>query len=311
MVHPADKFLVSLEDLGWKGQIIPIKHLSDLKKVIQGVHERGLIDEQFYQENLTGFSFNPPETLTDSQSIIIIAVPVPMYKIVFHWNGERWPISIPPTYIHYTATHERVQAIVAGILMKEGFRTAGIELPLKTLAVSSGLAEYGRNNICYVPGMGSFLQLVGCFTDLPGADDPWQESRMLERCNSCRICMHRCPTEAITHERILLHAERCLTYHNEKNTEIPFPDWINPSWHNCLIGCMHCQQFCPENESVLTWIEEISEFSEDETALLMDYTQINRLPAELMAKLQSLGLSDIQAFPRNLAILLNHQTIPV
>jgi epoxyqueuosine reductase len=36
-------------------------------------------------------------------------------------------------------------------------------LPLKSLAVRSGLAAYGRNNVCYVPGMGSFLELVGLY----------------------------------------------------------------------------------------------------------------------------------------------------
>jgi epoxyqueuosine reductase len=38
---------------------------------------------------------------------------------------------------------------------------------LKRLAVRSGLARYGRNNVTYVEGMGSFLELSASLTDMP------------------------------------------------------------------------------------------------------------------------------------------------
>jgi len=64
-------------------------------------------------------------------------------------------------------------------LEKKDHRTAKPQLPLKTLAVCSGLAEHGRNNLCYVPGMGSFFQRVGIFSSLPCTDDSWRKPQIL------------------------------------------------------------------------------------------------------------------------------------
>ena len=36
---------------------------------------------------------------------------------------------------------------------------------MKLAAVRSGLAQYGRNNICYVEGMGSFFSFHAYLTD--------------------------------------------------------------------------------------------------------------------------------------------------
>jgi epoxyqueuosine reductase len=101
----------------------------------------------------------------------------------------------------------------------------------------------------------------------------------------------------------LLHAERCLVFHNEKKGDIPFPDWIDPSWHNCIIGCLHCQRVCPQNKDLLQWFEENVEFSQDETALLLKGVTREQLPAGTAKKLQHLNLlDDIGILPRNLGV---------
>jgi hypothetical protein len=56
----------------------------------------------------------------------------------------------------------------------------------------------------------------------------------------------KCPTAAIKPDQFLLHAEYCLTFHNEKRGE--FPEWIGTPAHHCLVGCMRCQIICPENK---------------------------------------------------------------
>lgn len=50
-------------------------------------------------------------------------------------------------------------------------------------------------------------------------------------------CLIECPTGAIGKDRFLLHAERRLVFHNERPAGVPFPDWIDPAWHNALFGC--------------------------------------------------------------------------
>jgi epoxyqueuosine reductase len=224
-------------------------------------------------------------------------------RIVFHWQGERVPVIAPPTYVSYTPRTASVQAVLAAWLEQEGYGLAKPRLPLKTLAVRSGLAEYGRSNICYVPGMGSFLQFVGAFLDLPYDADPWREPKALDRCESCVKCLRHCPTGAIAGDRFLLRAERCLTYHNEAKGD--FPSWIDPSWHHCLIGCMRCQTVCPENRDVLEWFEDRTEFSEQETALFIQRTPIDRLPAETSTKLKRLEINeDYRLLCRNLSMII-------
>jgi epoxyqueuosine reductase len=295
-----------IEAQGWKGRMVPIHHLADLQEAIRGRHERGLLDEALYREQLDFLSFDPPAELPGARSIVVVAVPTPPMRIVCHWKGRRVPVLVPPTYVSYTPRTEGVQAVVADWLREDGFRLAKPRLPLKTLAVRSGLAHYGRNNICYVPGMGSFLQLVGAFSDLPSKDDPWREPKALDRCATCVACLRHCPTGAITSDRFLLHAERCLTYHNEAAAD--FPGWIDPSWHHCLIGCLRCQTACPENRAVSGWFEDRAEFSEEETALCVRRVPLERLPAETAAKLQSLEINeDYRLLCRNLSMIIGRE----
>lgn len=303
MIPQVERLFRKIDERGWKGRIVPISHFPDIREAVCGRYEHGLLDEALYREQLSSFSFDPPSDLPVARSIIIVAVPTPQMRIVFHWRGARVPTIVPPTYVSYTPRTESVQAVLAEWLQCEGFRFAKPRLPLKTLAVRSGLAYYGRNNICFVPGLGSFLQLVGAFSDLPCDGDPWQEAQALDRCDTCVACLRLCPTGAITGDRFLIHAERCLTYHNEASAD--FPAWIDPSWHHCLIGCMRCQTCCPENKSLLQWFEDRAEFSEEETSLLLQRLPFNRLPAATAAKIKNLEINEeYSLLCRNLSMIL-------
>jgi epoxyqueuosine reductase len=187
-----------------------------------------------------------------------------------------------------------------------GYRIAQASVPKKLLAVRSGLAEYGKNNITYVPGMGSFYSLAALYSDLPAIDDDWREPRIMESCQTCSACQRHCPSGAIAPERFLLHAERCITFHNEKPAGTPFPAWMGAAWHNCLVGCMHCQRVCPENRQVWAWVKEGSGFSQQETAWFLEgvpYDQLPRATAEKLERLDMEGFVDL--LPRNLKALLS------
>jgi epoxyqueuosine reductase len=301
------KLFAQLTEWGYQGRIVPIQHLSDLQREIRGRYRQGFLDQELYQTYLAGFTFKPPDTLPGARSILVVAVPEPRVSITFAWHGERVQSVIPPTYGEQKK-ERRIRELLAQVLEPAGYGIAEAILPKKLLAVRSGLAAYGKNNITYVPGMGSCCALVAVYSDLSVSDDPWQEPQMLERCQHCSGCLRHCPTGAITSERFLLHAERCLTFHNEKPVDVPFPAWIDPGWHNCLIGCLHCQRVCPENSPVWSWIEEGAEFSEKETDLLLEGLPFDRLPAETAEKLERL---DLEAFteilPRNLEVLLHQR----
>jgi epoxyqueuosine reductase len=107
----------------------------------------------------------------------------------------------------------------------------------------------------------------------------------------------------------MLHAERCITFHNEKPSDVPFPAWIDPSWHNCLVGCFHCQRVCPQNREFLHWVEEGVEFSQEETALLLQGVALEQLPLAMVKKLEQSDMVELlDVLPRNLSVLLESAT---
>lgn len=294
-----------LQEQGFKGRVVSIRRLHDLKNEIESRHAQGLFDDVFYQEALSFFSFSTPEDLPLAASLIVVAVPRPQTKVSFTWNRNTVALTIPPTYVRYWDIDKQVVSLLTEWLASKGFHTASAKLPKKLLAVRSGLAEYGRNNITYIPGMGSFYQLIAFYSDMPCEEDGWREARVMDKCKDCRICLTKCPTGAIMSERFLLRAERCLVFHNERSLDHPFPDWIDPGSHNCLIGCMLCQKFCPENKDFLEWFEGNEIFSHEETSLFLKGASADRLPSATQEKLKRLGMSDLPGvLPRNLGIFL-------
>jgi len=295
-----------LSELGYKASIVPLRHVHDLEKEITDFHARGLFDKEFYKQRLAWLRFNPPESLPEARSIVIIAVPQPKVRIVLTLKGKKIPCVIPPTYVANRETNRQLENLLRRALNPGKYRVAQVLLPKKLLAVRSGLGFYGRNNLCYVEGMGSFHQLAAFYTEVPSSESRWQESRLMERCKDCWACLRNCPTGAISTDRFLLHAERCITFYNESSGD--FPGWIEPRWHNCLVGCLHCQSVCPENKDFLDWIEEKEEFSEEETTLLLEVKKSRRFPSSLLTKLVQLELVDYADFlPRNLRVLFNKE----
>jgi len=307
-----EELFSQLTQRGYQGRVISIQRLGDLQEEIEGRYREGLFDQELYQTYLAAFTFCPPDSLPEAQSIIVVAVPQPQTGVTFTWNGERVRFIMPPTYFEQGTEH-RVRELLARVLEPAGYRVAEAVLPKKLLAVRSGLAAYGKNNISYVPGMGSFHGLVAVYSDLPAREDHWREPQMMESCRNCSACLRQCPVGAIpsaplrtgTAERFLLRAERCITFHNEKPGDVPFPAWIDLSWHNCLIGCLHCQRVCPQNREFLPWVEERAEFSQEETALLLRGVTLDQLPPATAKKLEQSDVIELlDVLPRNLGVLL-------
>lgn len=303
MNQSLDELLLHLAEHSYQGRVVPIQHLRDLQEEIEGRHRQGLFHEEFYRERLDWFDFRVPDSLPEATSLIVVAIPRPQSQAIFTFNRESRVLTIPPTYVAYDETRKQVEDLLAEILDEASYHVARTKLPLKLLAVRSGLGLYGRNNICYVPGMGSLLQLVAVYSDMPCQKDSWQEMQMMETCQHCHACRQRCPSDAIPSDRFLLHAERCIVFHNEKAGSVPFPDWMDPSWHNCLVGCMHCQRVCPVNKDLLQWIEGKEVFSEEETTRLLNAVPLDQLPASTVEKLRKLDLIEyLESLPRNLGV---------
>jgi epoxyqueuosine reductase len=290
-----------LNDAGFKSAIVPIQHLHELRYDIQNPLEGGYLSIDLYHDWLSGFKFRPPEDLPAAKSIILIAAHQPEVRVIFKLPGRSYTTTIPPTYLHHT--DELAAEVLSSYLSKYGYRISEATIPLKSLAVHSGLAAYGKNNITYIEGWGSTFRLKSFISDMPCPTEVWGEFKMMERCENCSACVNRCPTGAITKDRFLIHAERCMTYLNEGKDD--FPGWIDPGWHNCLIGCMHCQAVCPENKPNRDLVSEGGVFTETETRKILQGIPKDELPQKTYRKLVKLYmLDDYHLLPRNLGALI-------
>jgi epoxyqueuosine reductase len=297
--------LARLEAMGHRAAAVPVGRLEELREHYEELSRRGLLDERIARDLLNGLTLRPPEAVPRAGSLLVVATTEPVVCCTFGWQGSDVRIPIPPTYLQYRRKSEEVERALAEQLPRECHVTSLLNAPHKLLAVRSGLARYGRNNISYIPGFGSFYSLTTVCTDLPCDDAEWSAPSMLPRCERCTSCASACPTGAIPEDRVLLRGELCITYWNEKPGDVPFPGWLAGDWHDSLVGCLHCQLACPENEAVLDHRETGPSFTEDETEVLLYADRPDDLPDDLTEKLESWDLlAWLGVLPRNLAVHL-------
>jgi epoxyqueuosine reductase len=282
----AHKIQEEMERLGYQARTVSITHLPEVQEAVGGLVRQGLLNERLCQN--WHFYLDSNKNLPEAKTIVIVAMPHPITRIWFEYKRSAYPADIPPDYLAQK-TESSAEAILNSLLGTAGYRVARAHLALKTLAVRSGLAEYGRNNIAYVPGMGSLCTLVAFYTDWPAGEDNWRDAKAMKTCQDCRLCRQSCPTGSIADDRFLIHAENCLGFLQE--TEPGFPYWVQlqPDWQNALIGCMRCQLVCPVDKPYLAKIEEGPSFSEEETSLILNKTPWEGLSPELRHKLSIPG----------------------
>ncbi|MGB9300225.1 MAG: hypothetical protein WCD51_06480, partial [Anaerolineae bacterium] len=79
---------------GYRGGAVSTLHLADLRADIEARHHDGLFEAEFYEERLTSFEFQPPDSLPGATSILVVAVPDPAVRITFTRNGEQFPLVV-------------------------------------------------------------------------------------------------------------------------------------------------------------------------------------------------------------------------
>lgn len=296
------ELMSEVEQLGMAARVVSIERLAELERDISEPRDGGMLDGRLVEAFLSGFEFTAPSSLPGASHIVILAHPEPVTVAEFRLAGRACQVAIPPIYLPEKSRAD-LRALRT-VLEGHGYQTAGTRLPLKALAVRSGLGRYGRNNICYVPGMGSYLRLEAFFTNAPLIEDGWGAKDLMEACQNCSACEVACPTASIAPDRFIIRAERCLTFLNELEGE--FPDWVQPHWHNALIGCMRCQHVCPQNAQLIANPVIGERFTEGETVTVLTATALDQLTPELRTKLARLewGASNHLLMQRNLRALL-------
>jgi len=298
--------LAEIKRHGFKGKTVSVSHLPELQENIDKFHRQGLLNKSLTELYLQ-FKYDPVSALANAATIFVISVPQPVTRARFELHSRSYISDVPPTYIG-KIDDDRVKTVLERVLGAAGFKLARARLPVKTLAVRSGLARYGKNNISYVPGSGSYHRLLAFFSDCPCGQDSWGELVVMKACEKCFKCGEDCPTHCIPTDRFLLHAENCLTWHNEQDK--PLANWIKSEWHNALIGCLRCQLVCPVNRDQIDKIAPGPLFSEEETVLLLKKPLLDQLPEATRRKVAAIAMDDsYDVFARNLDVLIKNQDL--
>lgn len=300
---PENRILESLfsfaGNAGYELRLVSPAQLKEPETEPENRRRTDSINKDYIIEQLTSPEISVPEILPECRSVILIAVPQPIILLLFRFDGIDRQVCIPPGYD--ASVDPVIENDLKEILTSGRFRIERAALNLKQLAVRSGMAVYGRNNMCYIPGKGSYFRFVAFCSDLPFHDEPRRPSRFMERCSTCRECISACPTGAIDENRFLFHSELCIAFYNEHAGSLP--GFIKPSYHNCLLGCLKCQNACPENKHKPVRFETKEEFSEYETMLIMNNKPLNTAPSSMQRKLERLNI--VNYYP-SLSLNLRH-----
>ncbi len=284
-------------------QVIPIRRLQDIRAEIAAFRENEELNG--FQQWITGsmYRFDLPAAEFPIRSILLLAIPHPFYaNVEFVWGAKTYPfISL------FKSDFAGANQELTDLLAVQAYQLMpAVNIPLKRLAVQSGLAVYGKNNICFIDGMGSVFSFAAYFSDLECEADEWREVRIAEQCTRCLACFHKCPTGAIRKDRFLINNEICLSNLNESPGE--FPAWLPKSVHHCLYDCMQCQIICPMNKDFIHKTIGPIRFSEEETEMVLAGRRLEEFPPELQRKAKMLGLDEwLASIPRNIRVLMEEK----
>ncbi len=292
------------EALAEQGHTAVMASLDILKKLqedLRNLQNREELND--YQKRLIEerYDLELPEADFEIKSILVVGKKSTLTQLKFEFKGREIPVIMPPGSNDYFDGHDRIEHLLQPLLGGKGYKfKATPMLPNKLLAARSGLGKYGRNNIVYIDGLGSFCQVYPFYTDIPVGKQPFSEELSMEKCAACGACAKACPTGAMIKDRFLLDCKRCLTFFNE-DEEYPFPEWIDPKAHHAIYGCYRCQEICPVNrEQASKPVEEVL-FNEEETKILLEGGSIDAFPDRLKHEIKRLNLEEyLPVIPRNL-----------
>jgi epoxyqueuosine reductase len=299
----------ALDAAGYRHRLAPIGIVEELVQNLRELREQGLLTESFYAQYAKHFVFTPPSEVPEPRTLIVVAIVSPAVNVRFHLDTGPLEATIPPTYVS-SAGGTRCLAILRSILGPAGYAVERAHVPNKLLAARTGLARYGRNNLAYVGGMGTFARLDAYCTDadLRAEGHHATGSLLMSACGTCRNCHDACPTGCIPRDGTVIDARRCLTYLNEDEGE--WPEWLDPRAHNSLVGCMRCQEVCPADRHYLGQNEVVAEFDREETEIIFRNLPDDQLPDAVLAKLRELDLEEYSTvLGRNLLALRDARSL--
>jgi epoxyqueuosine reductase len=263
---------------------------------------------KIFRDDVAKLSFRIPSDFAAAKSVIVVAAFAKSMYVKFTLDGAQFNLLVPPQYYADDMNAAKLRGIVQKEIIKNtSNRIVDISdsLPLKLLAARSGLGQYGKNNLIFVSGMGSYNLLYAFLTDYAFPQDNWTEMYILGRCQRCDRCTRGCPTSCFSWGRFPIDIDRCVTLYNEGHG--PFPSWMTRGAHSALMGCLRCQEICPEDGGYAQLSGMLEDVSEDETRKILKGIGDDDLLKSLQRKLRQFrGAASKEALPiltRNLSVL--------
>ncbi len=272
---------------GFLFEAVKASRLEDIKLDFENLAKEHVLNDTHHWILNDIFELELPNLSFPIRSILIIAIPIyAYYNAVFSFSSKEYHLRSPGE-----ADFEKADSIIQQSFSELGYHAEPTwRIPSKRIAVRSGMAKYGRNNITYTDSFGSFQAYMTYFSDLPLSSDAWGEVLNMPECNGCKICQKLCPTGAIKNDQFLIDNSRCISLYNEIPRK-PFPEWIPLSAHNMLYDCLICQQSCPMNIGHVKIADKVVSFDEDETATFLSGAVESISPSSL-EKLDILGMAE-------------------
>ena len=297
----------------YKYRALPVTRFPALQAEYERARgSRTLSRDRTFLDQIAPLSFKTPPGFPDARSVLVVAAfAKPMY-VNFRVDGNAYRVLVPPQYYTDDLNANSLKVIVQNEIIKNAAsRVEDVteKIPLKLLAARSGLGYYGRNNLIFVDGMGSYNLLYAFLTDhqLPG--DGWSELQVLDRCHRCDHCDRICPTGCITRSDFPIKVDKCTTLYNENPGA--FPSWLPRGAHHALMGCLSCQSPCPVNGGIAELYGTLDDVSEEETRKILKGTPDEPLLKSLQRKLMQFPATrSKERFPvltRNLEVLVRPQ----
>jgi len=273
----------------FKYTVVSVKFFEELQKDLEKLHQdENLSTHKNFRVYLDKMKFALPEDFPSAKYVILLVRETKLGLIDLNFEGKKHQIMISPGYFGSSKykPDEIIDYFKADIIKNTDCKTQHVtgSLHMKSITVRSGLARYGRNNICYVDEMGSFVALLAFFTDLDFKDEKFFDMKLMDACENCRICVTKCPTKAINGDNSPIDVDKCISLYNENPGELP--DWLDQPFHSALFGCMNCQMYCPVNKDVMKKPIHLGELTEDETMVLLNGTKNSSLLDSISEKLQ-------------------------
>ena len=144
----------------YRWRTLSVDRFPSLQEEIDALRHSGqLAQTPAFTNFLNDLSFRLPDNFPSARSLLLIATSAPLMII-----NLRFATAISPFSCHRTTPSGLTRAMLLEeirrtIIPDSGHRVDRVDYVffMKLAAVRSGLAQYGRNSICYVEGMGSFF----------------------------------------------------------------------------------------------------------------------------------------------------------